>query len=61
MPGVEQVVAFGTALHVSGSDDALLRASLEPFMNSEHEWQQVPSGLEEVFISLMGEGRDNFS
>src|SRR5271154_5843625 len=53
LPGVEQVVAFGTALHVSGRDAEKLRASAGPFMDGEFHWQQIESGLEDVFISLM--------
>jgi ABC-2 type transport system ATP-binding protein len=30
LPGVEQVVAFGTTLHVSGRDAEKLRASIAP-------------------------------
>jgi ABC-2 type transport system ATP-binding protein len=61
LPGVEQVVAFGTALHVSGRDAAQLRASVNPFMGGEYQWTQINSGLEDVFISLMETAKDNFS
>jgi len=61
LPGVEQVVAFGTALHVSGRDAAQLRASISPFMTGEYHWTQIVSGLEDVFISLMETAKDNFS
>jgi ABC-2 type transport system ATP-binding protein len=60
LPGIEQVVAFGTALHVSGRDAAKLRESIAPFMTSEHHWTQIESGLEDVFISLMDTAKDNF-
>jgi ABC-2 type transport system ATP-binding protein len=58
---VEQVVAFGTALHVSGRDAARLRASVSPWMTDEYRWTQIQSGLEDVFISLMETAKDNFS
>jgi ABC-2 type transport system ATP-binding protein len=61
LPGVEQVVAFGAALHVSGRDREKLRASLAPFMTDERHWAQIESGLEDVFISLMDTAKDNFS
>jgi len=61
LPGVEQVVAFGTALHVSGRDAEKLRAAIAPFQASEHRWTQIESGLEDVFISLMETAKDNFS
>jgi ABC-2 type transport system ATP-binding protein len=53
LPGVEQVVAFGATLHVSGRDVAQLQASAQPWMTGPHQWRQVESGLEDVFISLM--------
>jgi len=58
--GVEQVVAFGNTLHVSGRDAAGLKASLAPWMRAPYRWQQVESGLEHVFISLMETAKDNF-
>src|SRR5277367_231353 len=61
LPGVEQVVAFGTALHVSGRDADKLNASVTPFMSGEYHWKQIVSGLEDVFISLMETAKDNFS
>ena len=60
-PGVEQVVAFGTTLHVSGRDAARLRESAGPWMTGAYRWQQIESGLEDVFISLMETAKDNFS
>jgi len=59
--GIEQVVAFGTALHVSGRDAVKLRESIAPFMAGEYHWTQIESGLEDVFISLMDTAKDNFS
>ena len=61
LPGVEQVVAFGTTLHVSGRDAEKLRASISPWMTSGYRWEQIESGLEDVFIGLMEKARDNFS
>ena len=61
LPGVEQVVAFGTTLHVSGRDAEKLRASVSPFMDGDYHWKQIVSGLEDVFISLMDAAKDNFS
>ncbi|MGD0745672.1 MAG: ABC transporter ATP-binding protein [Verrucomicrobiota bacterium] len=60
-PGVEQVVAFGSTLHVSGRNAEKLRASVGPWMTGEYRWQQIESGLEDVFISLMEAAKDNFS
>jgi ABC-2 type transport system ATP-binding protein len=61
LPGVEQVVAFGSTLHVSGRDGEQLRASVQPFMTGEFRWEKIESGLEDVFISLMETAKDNFS
>ena len=52
-PGVEQAVAFGTALHVSGDDAAELEAAIAPFRTEGFEWRRIESGLEDVFIHLM--------
>jgi ABC-2 type transport system ATP-binding protein len=60
-PGVEQVVAFGATLHVSGRDAEKLRASVAPWMTGAYRWEQIESGLEDVFISLMETAKDNFS
>jgi ABC-2 type transport system ATP-binding protein len=61
LPGVEQVVAFGTTLHVSGRDAEKLRASVGPFMTNAYRWTKIEAGLEDVFISLMETAKDNFS
>jgi len=61
LPGVEQVVAFGATLHVSGRDAEKLRASLNPWMTGTYRWKQIESGLEDVFVSLMETAKDNFS
>lgn len=58
--GVEQVVAFGTVLHVSGRDAARLRAGIEPFRTGGYRWREVESGLEDVFIRLMEHAEDNY-
>ena len=60
-PGVQQAVAFGTTLHVSGDDATALAAAITPFRAPPFEWREVKSGLEDVFIHLMGESKDNFS
>jgi len=60
-PGVQQAVAFGTALHVSGEDAAALEQAISPFRRAPYEWKQVRSGLEDVFIHLMGASQDNFA
>ncbi len=61
LPGVEQVVVFGLALHVSGRDAEKLHASTAPFMTAPWHWIRIDSGLEDVFISLMETSKDNFA
>jgi len=61
LTGVEQVVAFGMTLHVSGRDAEKLHAAIAPFQANGHRWTQIESGLEDVFISLMETAKDNFS
>jgi ABC-2 type transport system ATP-binding protein len=53
LPGVEQVVAFGVTLHISGRDAAALEASLAPYAKAPLTLTKIPPNLEEVFISLM--------
>jgi ABC-2 type transport system ATP-binding protein len=60
-PGVQQAVAFGAALHVSGDDAAALERAIAPFRRTPYEWTQVRAGLEDVFIHLMDSSQDNFA
>jgi ABC-2 type transport system ATP-binding protein len=54
LPAVDQVAAFGTALHVTGSDAAALDAVLAPVKAEPgRTWRQTEPGLEDVFIHLM--------
>ncbi len=59
-PGVEQVVAFGNTLHVSGRDAAQLEASVAAVREARHTWTRGQAGLEDVFIGLMDAAKDNF-
>jgi ABC-2 type transport system ATP-binding protein len=57
LPEVEQVSAFGSALHVTGTDHERMKADLAPLMAEPgREWQEVEPGLEDVFIHLMMRG-----
>jgi len=60
LTGVQDAVAFGTTLHVSGDDPLALQQAIAPFRTTKYVWEKIPSGLEDVFIHLMGESRDNF-
>ena len=59
--GVEQVVAFGNTLHVSGRNANQLDAAINSIRDEAHTWTRTRPGLEDVFISLMEGARDNFS
>ena len=58
--GVQQAVAFGASLHVSGGDPAALERAIAPFRRAPYVWTRIPSGLEDVFIHLMDEAPDNY-
>ena len=60
LPGIEQVVAFGATLHVSGRQVERLEESLRPCLSGEYQGHPVEPGLEDAFISLMETARDNF-
>ncbi|MGE0084661.1 MAG: ABC transporter ATP-binding protein [Desulfococcaceae bacterium] len=53
LPGVEQVVAFGNTLHISGVNQKELEAGISPYMNDLYQWKKAETNLEEVFIHLM--------
>ena len=59
--GVEQVVAFGNTLHVSGRAAQKLDAAIAAVRDHDHTWTRANPSLEDVFISLMDTARDNFS
>ena len=52
-PGVEQAVAFGSQLRVSGTDAAALRETIAPFHTGQYEWRTIAPGMEDVFVHLM--------
>ena len=59
-PAIEQVVAFGKTLHVSGRDREKMESALRETLGSEFQWMPIDSELEDVFISLMRRAEDNF-
>jgi ABC-2 type transport system ATP-binding protein len=60
-PAVEQAVAFGNMLHISGPDADALERALAPFRTKSHEWRRIDSGLEDVFIHFMDQSKDSVS
>jgi ABC-2 type transport system ATP-binding protein len=60
--GVEQTVAFGTTMHVSGTDGAALRATVEALAREYGlRAEQSNTGLEDAFIYLMRNAAANGS
>ncbi len=58
-PGVEQTVVFGTALHVTGRDGALLGETLRRVAGAGRRVEQTQTSLEDVFIHMMSRAEDN--
>jgi len=60
-PGVDMVAAFGTRLHVSGTDSQALAAALAPLRaHPGLAFSAAAPTLEDVFIHLMNRSTDNF-
>ena len=60
--GIDQVAAFGAALHVVGKDKAALEQALQPYR--ERPGITVAEGqtsLEDVFIQFMAGSKDNMA
>jgi ABC-2 type transport system ATP-binding protein len=53
-PGVEMAAAFGTALHVTGTDAAALEGAIAPY-RADPRWHWAPAvpSLEDVFIHTL--------
>lgn len=61
LDGVADVTQFGNALHVSGVDAAALERDTAPLRASgPQRWERSEPTLEDVFIHLMRDTKDNF-
>jgi ABC-2 type transport system ATP-binding protein len=59
VPGVN-AAAFGATLHVSSADRSALAEAIAPFRHDPAlRWHEAQPTLEDVFIHLMGDARDN--
>jgi len=56
-PGVEQIAAFGSTLHVTGRDAQALQATLR---SAGCRAEPAKTGLEDVFIHLTEQATDNY-
>jgi ABC-2 type transport system ATP-binding protein len=61
IPAVEQAVAFGNMLHISGADSEALEQVISRYRLPGYEWKKIQSGLEDAFIHLMETSKDNFA
>ena len=53
-PGIDMVAAFGTALHVTGTDAAQIEAAIAPFRDDpRYDWEPAAPSLEDVFIHTL--------
>ena len=54
LSGISHVTAFGSALHVTGDDEAALERAIAPLRSDgELGWRRIDAGLEDVFLHLM--------
>jgi ABC-2 type transport system ATP-binding protein len=59
-PGVDSVAPFGASLHVSGQDRAALESAIASYRSDARlNWKPIAPSLEDVFIGLMAQSRDN--
>jgi ABC-2 type transport system ATP-binding protein len=61
--GIDMVAPFGTELHVSGRDKHALDTAIEAAKKADgaHHWMRGEPSLEDVFILLMDQAKDNFA
>jgi ABC-2 type transport system ATP-binding protein len=57
--GVLSATAFGAAVHVSGTNRGALEEAIAPYREEPFSWHEVSPSLEDVFIQLMGEKKDD--
>ncbi|MDJ0922877.1 MAG: ABC transporter ATP-binding protein [Henriciella sp.] len=59
-PGLDHVAYFGSALHVSGGNAAIIQSAIADEAAHDVEWNEVRPSLEDAFIAMMAEaGQDN--
>ena len=58
-PGLEHIAYFGSALHVSGTDRALVESAVAQALAPGVEWQEVRPTMEDAFIALTRQAGDD--
>ena len=59
--GIAHVTAFGHTLHVTGEDEQALERAVQDFSTDKNlRWKKSQATLEDVFIHLMQDAKDNF-
>lgn len=61
IPAITSVASFGQTLHISGADRTAFMDAISHVKTKQHEWTEIPPTLEDVFINLMRETKDNFA
>lgn len=56
-----QVASFGPFVHVSAASENVLREALAPWRADDLQAKRIETSLEDVFIALMRQSKDNFS
>jgi ABC-2 type transport system ATP-binding protein len=61
--GIDMVAPFGNELHVSGRDKSALDKAIAAAKKQDgvHRWKRGEPSLEDVFILLMDQAKDNFA
>ena len=61
--GIDMVAAFGAELHVSGTDRRALDSAIAAAKKADgvHRWTRGKPSLEDIFILLMDQAKDNFA
>jgi ABC-2 type transport system ATP-binding protein len=60
LTSIKTVASFGATLHVSANSQAELDEALTAYRSGAFDIQAVDTSLEDVFISLMQDSRDNY-